>query len=171
MSTDWTPKRAVDFALATEQLGERFYHRMANRFSEHPDVSQVFRQLAEDEDQHHQQFARLLEAVEDDSAGQREYERQQVLRLEAQQQFFSRAAGPFANVDEVETPADALSCAFDFEKAAVEFYQSLQELLGHPPVLESIVRAEKEHVRTLLTVLTADGKFRGLSDRWPHDRS
>lgn len=166
MTIEWTPRRAIDFAMTTEELGERFYHRMANRFPSKPEVAAVFRKLAADEDAHRKQFSELLEAVEKERDDLREFRRKEVLRAEVRQQFFSRSAGPFEKADEIETPADALRHAFAFETAAVDYYESLQDVLGDHQVLRHIVEAEKDHVRALMKVILSDAEFRGTGDSW-----
>jgi len=156
----------VDFALTTERLGERFYQRLANKFSQHAEIAAAFTRLARDEHTHAAQFAKLLDAVEAEKDDRLEYEREQVLRVEALQAFFSRAAGPLKGAEEVEDVADALQRAYAFEVAAAHFYQSLREELGAMDVLDELVEAEKEHARALMKVMVAGAEFRSLRDDW-----
>ena len=44
MIEEVTPKKCIEFAIATEELGTKFYRRLASRFGENKEISQVFAQ-------------------------------------------------------------------------------------------------------------------------------
>jgi rubrerythrin len=159
-----TLRKAIEMAVATEELGAKYYQEIAEKFSDERDVARVFKQLAEDEVAHETQFKNLLDEVppEKDAVGQEDAGL--LLRAAATSQFFDRKA--IANTAEISTPADALAKALAFERSTLFYYQSIQEVLGESPQLQKMIDAEKSHVTTLMKVIISDAKFRGLADPW-----
>ena len=51
-----TPQEVVRFAVATEEMGERTYSKLAAKFSDHQEISEAFSMLAADERAHRAQF-------------------------------------------------------------------------------------------------------------------
>ena len=160
-----TPRKVVEFAITTEEIGARFYNRMARKFADETEVAQIFAQLARDEEAHQRQFTELLDQVPPTFDDKAEYERVQYLRAMAISEFFS-GTGPFHNADLVEDIAQALKQALDFEKAALGYYRALREEIGENPGLDGIIAAEKGHVARLMRVITTGAKFRSLEDNW-----
>ena len=66
MTDAMTPRQAIEFAVKTEELGEKFYKQLALKFSDQPELKELFELLAKDEVMHAAQFRKLLEA---DAAG------------------------------------------------------------------------------------------------------
>jgi rubrerythrin len=56
-----TPRRGVELAIKTEELGQRIYGKLARRFRDDPEIRAVFEVLARDEELHRRQFAQLLD--------------------------------------------------------------------------------------------------------------
>ena len=56
-----TPRQAIEFAVKTEELGTKFYQQLALKFSDQPELKELFELLAKDEVVHEAQFRRLLE--------------------------------------------------------------------------------------------------------------
>ena len=63
MLRDLTPRKAIEFAVKTEESGAIFYRKMARRLADDKEIYDVFMQLAEDEDHHKAQFEALMEKV------------------------------------------------------------------------------------------------------------
>jgi rubrerythrin len=160
-----TPRKVVEFAVTTEEIGAKFYRRMARRFSDDPEVAEVFAQLARDEEAHQRQFTKLLDEVPPTFDDQVEYERAQYLRAMAISEFFSKT-GPFRDSADVAGAAEALKHALDFEKAALGYYRAIREELGEQAGLDGIIAAEKQHVARLMKVITTGARFRSLEDNW-----
>ncbi len=168
MIEEVTAKRCIEFAIATEELGTKFYNRMASKFSEYKEISQVFAQLAQDEQVHKRQFAELLERAPADEGISNSPEKRAYLTAMSISEFFSHSQGPFKDADKIESREDALERALEFEKATLGFYRAVEDVLGPEEVLEAIINAEKSHIVILIKALLVEGsQFRTLQDRWP----
>lgn len=159
-----TLQAAVEFAIKTEQLGQKTYRKLAERFSADEELGQIFTRLAKDEAVHEEQFRALLPEVPEDENISRHEERGWYLRAMSLSQFFMGEKGLLARKEDVSDRTDALVRAFEFEKSTVQYYQSMQEIIGMNKVLFEIIEMEKEHMMSLLRILMADAKFRGLAD-------
>ena len=138
-----TLRRAVEFAITTEQLGGKLYERLSKKFADDEELSKIFKQLSEDEETHEKQFQALLSRV---------------ISL-----FFLSRVGICRDLGSIETREDALQRAFELEQASLGFYQTLREILGEEPVLDSIINVEKQHLLAVMKVLMTGEKFRGLA--------
>ena len=148
MSEIPTVRQAVEMAVRAERIGQRFYTRVANRFENSPEVSEVFRMLAEDEQDHEERFEKLLAQVpEDPPEVQNEYGREEKLRAIAVSDLFSGAL--FEELDRVETVSDALIVGARFEENAMKYYDGLRDILGPSPELNALVAEEKRHLELL----------------------
>jgi rubrerythrin len=166
MLEELTLRKTIQFAVATEEIGAKFYHRMALKFSDEPEVAEVFAQLSRDEQVHQQQFGRLLERVPASFDDQVEYERAQYLRAMAVSEFFGRT-GPLQDTDRIQDSAQALAYALGLERAALGYYLAIREQIGESPELETIIATEKQHMTQLMKIITTGAKFRSLQEEWP----
>lgn len=161
-----TLRKSVDLAITAEQLGADNYRRLAEEFSERPEIAEIMRRLAADEQDHEMQFRSLLASVPADEDVTPEDERYMYLIAAASTKFFAGDQSVTWDPREIKTPGDALSKALAFEKATVLFYQAIKDILRESEALEAIITAEKQHVVALIKVIMADAEFRGLADRW-----
>jgi rubrerythrin len=160
-----TLRKAIEFAVTTEDLGAKFYTRAAAKFEADADLGGIFAQLARDEEAHGRAFRALLDDAPKTHDDELDYERAQYLRAMALSEFFS-SRGPFAKLAQVSDAASALRHAFEFEKAALGFYRALRDVLGPSKPLDAIIEMEKEHLARLLKVLATGARFRSLQDEW-----
>ncbi|UCC59586.1 MAG: ferritin family protein [Dehalococcoidia bacterium] len=165
MIEDITLKGCIEFAVATEDNGIKFYNRLAQKFSDNKEVAEIFSRLAKDEEVHKAQFSRFLSDVPQEEGVTEAPEKHEYVKAMSISEFFSRSHGPFQNVDKIEDRDDALEKAFGFEKATLGFYQAVRDMLGENPTLLQVIEAEKEHVRVLMKTLITGAKFRSLQDR------
>jgi rubrerythrin len=166
MTTHPTLRRALELAVATEELGGQFYRDMATRFADRVEVAEVFRELARDEDEHETHFRLLLERVLA-AAPTRPAPRDDVtfmLRAVALSEFFGRKT--FGDLEAITTARQALARALEFEKTTLLYYETLRDALGPAPELEALVQAEKGHVVALARVILSDRELRGGDDDW-----
>lgn len=163
MLEDLTLKKAVEFAVKTEELGGEFYRRLAKKFSDNKVVHDIFSILAREEDGHKAAFAALLDKVEDDKMSSTP-ERQQYLRAMSISAFFAGEQGLLGQLDAVKTREDALAKALELEKATLGYYQAMGEVMEPNEVLDSIIASEKKHVTGLLKYLITDAKVRGVPE-------
>ena len=167
MLEDLTLKGCIEFAIATEELGAENYSRLAEKFSDIPEIAQLFTRLSEDELVHKKQFSELLkQAPQSDSDGQ-DAEKDDYLRAMSHTIFFSQLHGPFKDIGTVRDRQDALLKAFEFEKATLGFYKAIEEVRGGSQQLTRIISAERSHVVALMKALLVEGsEFRSLQDTW-----
>ncbi len=166
MNEEFTLRKCIELAVATEEAGAKFYARLANRFHKDEKVAEIFARLAKDEEIHRRQFGDLLNSVapeEDISASPEEYEYLKAMFIS---EFFSKDRGPFKGVDSIENKDDALGYAFQLEKMILGFYQAVRDTLGESDVLSGVIDAEKGHITGLMKVMISGGKFRSLQDSW-----
>ena len=90
----------------------------------------------------------------------------QALRDDDHEGLWPLESGPLLSrvLEGVRTRDDALQRALELEKATLGFYQALQDELRDEPVLGAIIAAEKQHLTTLMNVLSTGVKFRGLGE-------
>jgi rubrerythrin len=157
-----TLRKALEMAVATEELGAKYYQEISKKFSDEKELVEVFDRLAEDEVAHESQFKKLLDEIPSDEVGQDDAGL--LLRAAATSQFFDKKA--LEDVSEIKTADDALAKALAFERSTLFYYQSLKDIIGESPQLQKLVDAEKAHVTTLMKVIVSNAKFRGLADPW-----
>lgn len=162
MAEDLTVRECIQLAITTEEMGCKFYNRLARKFADKKDIAEVFSQLAEDEDEHERQFKLLLETVPKKELEPERYELHQFLRATAVSEFFQKEY--FKTVDEIATPSEALGKALAFEKSTLLFYQAIRDVVGENQELDSLIEAERKHVMSIARIAVTDAKFRGIGD-------
>ncbi|HUU41935.1 MAG TPA: ferritin family protein [Desulfatiglandales bacterium] len=166
MTDQLTLRKAIQFAVKTEELGARFYRSLSEKFSGSPVLKELFSRLAKDEIHHKDQFNALLEDLPEVEEAPGADDKYEFLKVISVSEFFDESAQPDI-VDEIKTKDAALAKAFDFEKAALLYYQGVQDIIGKNEKLTAIINMEKDHVLSIMKNMIAEGsKFRGLSDRW-----
>ena len=163
---DITLRKAVQFAISVEQLGNECYERLARRFSDDEEISRVFSVLAKDELLHEKHLQKLLVMIpEEEPEGYAE--KYGVLRAMSLSEFFTSRDGLRRALEQIETREDALQRAFELERSTLGYYQALKDVLGENPVLEDIIQMEKDHMMSILRYMVTGAKLRGLGDRVP----
>jgi rubrerythrin len=163
---DLSLKGCITFAVATEDVGAKFYSQLAKRFAGNREVSELFELLGKDEEEHKRQFSQLLNQLPEETGASHSPEKSEYVRAMSVSEFFSRE-GPLTNIDKIGNRDDALDKVFGFEKATLGFYQAVQDLIGGSPVLNQVIEAEKSHITRLMKVIITGEKFRSLQDQWP----
>ncbi len=162
MAENFTLKESIQLAVLTERMGRDFYLRMAKKFADNKDAADVFAQLADDEKIHEEQFKALVDKVPADDDKPERYELYQFLKATAISEFFQKDY--FKDADSIKTPTEALGRALSLEKATLQYYQAIAELLDDNKQLNAIIQSEKKHVLALIRIIPTDAKFRGLGD-------
>jgi rubrerythrin len=165
MTDAMTPRQAIEFAVKTEELGTKFYQQLARKFSDQPELKELFELLAKDEVVHEAQFRRLLEKAPPDQ-GVSTGPEFQYLRAMSLSQFFMGEEGLKKKSKEIKDERDALGIAFELEKATLQFYTALREVLDAGDALDEIIEAEKGHLTKVMQYVVTDSRFRGLADKW-----
>jgi len=161
-----TLKSCMEFAVATEDNGAKFYNILANKFADNQEISSLFKTLSKDETVHKQQFSELLGQVPQDTGVTNAPEKTEYLRAMSISEFFSHQQGPFKDADKIENRDDALEKAFGFEKATLGFYKAVQDVLGENTTLTDVIEMEKGHITKLMKAIVTGEKFRSLQDKW-----
>lgn len=164
MIKDLTLRKAVELAVVTEQMGADFYDRLKRKFESQKELTEIFDQLVRDERKHESQFKTILETIPERDLENQQFEKYQFLRATAISSFFRKDS--LRNTDDIKTADDALGKALAFEKATLQYYEAMRDVLGEQPQLEQIIEAERSHVVALMKVIVADAKFRGLDYDW-----
>jgi len=164
MIKDLTLRKAIELAVVTEQMGADFYDRLKHKFANQKELAEIFDQLVRDERKHETQFKTVLESVPEQDIRAEQFEQYQYLRATAISSFFRKDG--LKNTDDIETSNDALGKALAFEKATLQYYEAIRDILGEQPQLEQIIDAERSHVVAIMKVIVADAKFRGLDYNW-----
>jgi rubrerythrin len=159
-----TIQKAVEFAVATEDLGAQAYIKLAEKFSGQKEISEAFSILARDEKAHRAQFTALLKKLPPEADQAPGDEQQQYLRAMAMSEFFGGDAGLAAELEKIQSLEEALLRVFAFEKATLGFYLALREVLGQEDVLDAVIQAEKQHVLRLMQYICTEEKMKGLAD-------
>ncbi|MEJ2110336.1 MAG: ferritin family protein [Acidobacteriota bacterium] len=167
MLEELTLKGCIEFAITTEAYGAEHYARLAEKFSQDPEITKIFSRLSEDELVHKQQFTELLAKSLQAGAKDPPPEKSDYLKAMSYSAFFSPYQGPFKDIDAVEGRNDALQRALEFEKATLGFYKAFEDVNGSSDLLTKIIDAEKNHIIVVMKALLVDGsKFRSLQDSW-----
>ena len=167
MLEELTLRKAVEFAVTTEQLGAKFYNKMAKKFEDDEGIKEIFTTLAKDELIHEKQFQNLLNSVPKDPDVSSQDDRWAILRVLSMSEFFMGQSGLFKKLDEIETREDALRRAFNLEKDALAYYRAMEDIIGKDDTLTSIIQAEKQHLLKVMEYMLTEGKMRGLADTGP----
>ncbi len=166
MLEDLTLRKAVEFAVRTEELGAGFYGRLAKKFKDSKEMKEVFTQLAKDEVVHGQRFAELRDKLPEESEPV-QFEQAQYLRAIALSDIYSGDEGPMKNLAALKTTEDALARAFNLEKTTLLYYEGMKGLLGESEILNAIIEEEKRHVVKVMQYMITGAKMRGLDDQHP----
>ncbi len=162
MEQDFTLRESIQLAITTEQLGREYYTRMAGKFKDNEEVVGIFTQLAADEKTHEEQFKKILENVPREENTPERYELYQYMRATAISEFFQKDY--FKKTEGFDSPTQALVTALGMEKATLQFYKAIREVLGENKQLDAIINMERNHVLALIRFIPTDAKFRGLGD-------
>jgi rubrerythrin len=163
MLKDLSLKGAVEFAIKTEEVGQKIYQKLAKRFEDNEELHEIFSVLARDEEMHRKQFENLLDKVPEDKA-KMGAERFQYLRAMSISAFYRGDGRLSSAVDDIDSREDALERALRLEKDTLHYYQAMKEVLGDNEVLDEIIEVEKSHVQTIVKYLVTEAKVRGVPE-------
>lgn len=166
MIQDLSLKGCVEFAIATEDTGAKFYVRLARKFTGNQEVSDLFTLLGKDEEEHKREFSELLQKLPEEPGVSNAPEKSEYVRAMSISEFFTKQ-GPFADADKIGNRDEALDKVFAFEKATLGFYQAVKDMIGDNSILNQVIQAEKNHITRIMKVIITGEKFRSLLDQWP----
>ena len=158
MIKDLTLTKAVEFAVMTEKAGRIFYSKMSKRFDHDPVLSEIFANLAKEEEAHEAQFVKLLDEVPKEPFLKSQKEKLAVLRAISMSEFFLGESGLFKSHEERKTPAEVYRRSFQMEKDTLAYYLEMKQILGDNEVLDAIIAAEERHVLLFIERLQASSE-------------
>ncbi len=164
MLEDITITKAIEFAIATEEMGVKAYTELAKRFSEQEEMSAAFSLLAEDEIAHKAQFRAVLGQIPSEEGAMPKDERSTYLRAMAMSEFFQGDKGLMEKLNAAQNLPEALIHVIGFEKATFGYYRAVKDVVGESEALDGIIRSEKAHIMRLMNYILTDEKFKGLAD-------
>ncbi len=168
MLEDVTIRKAVEFAMKTEETGNVFYTKMSKKFEEKDkEIAEIFAILAKDEVAHRNQFKALLDTVPEDPNISNKAEQLALLKIMSRSEFFMGEDGIYRDLDKIQTRDDALERAVRLEKDTLGYFQALKDVLGNEDVLDAIIKIEKGHLVKLMEYMITGAKMRGLGDNYP----
>jgi rubrerythrin len=162
-----TVRRALEFAIKTEQLGAQFYDTQAKKHAGDEELVELFGILARDEEIHEAQFKMLLKKLPLEERRDLDPAEEEYLRAVATAEIFYGNNEALDPADKVETRQDAFARAMNMERASLMYYSAMRDVLGPSEVLDSIIQAEKEHMVKVMKYMFTGAKMRGLIDEQP----
>ena len=157
---EWTPQKALEFAVVIEKMGTAFYDELAILFAHDREIGEIFDLLALDEANHKQHFERMLEDFGNRALETKPTDRRTMPR--GVTDFFAEKAA----LESVKTREDALNLALQLEQKTLEYYKAVQEMMGKNAALTELIKVEKRHVKKLIEYKLTGAKMRGLDDAY-----
>lgn len=140
----------VEQAIRTEHLGYEFYLNMAERFDkENQDLAGLFLTLAEKEQVHEQRYRELHEVVgEEEPEGWVDVS--EYMRAFVESEFFlGGSEKALIKMREVNSMAEAVLFAINFEKETLLYFLGLKEAVKQKEVVDEIINEERSHIMWL----------------------
>jgi len=156
-----TLKKAVEFAITTEKLGAQIYGKLARRFSDQPELVDMFETLAKDEVAHEREFRALMDRLPAEDKPL-QYEQGQYLRAMSISEVYSEEKGLHRNVDKITSRDDALERVLTLEKTTLSYYQAMKDVVGPDEALDAIIAAEKRHVVQVMQYFITGEKVKSV---------
>lgn len=151
MSVSFTALEVFEIAEQIEQNGAKFYCQAAEATKD-KSMSRFFGQLAEMEKNHEKIFAEMKKIIkdgaEDVTVFDPDNEIAYYLKAIAVSAGWEGKAMPRLFFSGKETPVQILKSAIEAEKASIDYYLGLKELVSQKDEgkIESIIREEMSHV-------------------------
>jgi rubrerythrin len=162
MIEELTLRKALEFAIKTEELGASFYDEMAEKFQDKAELKELFSVLARDEEVHQFQFKSLLKDLPADEKGEVPEHEQEYLQAISADEIFFGPEGPADKPNEIKDLQDGLERAVRLERSALLFYASVKEILGPSSILDEIIQTEKDHLVRVMKFMVTGAKTRSL---------
>jgi rubrerythrin len=146
MRAGWDEVKAVELAVAIEELGAWTYRALAARWGRSGELRALFGELGEDEAAHGETVRALLGDARAVGGGPLD---EQSLKAIARGFFVADDGWALAGVAELERPDEVLEKVLKFERATLNFYRGLRDVLGSTPALELMIAEERRHVAAI----------------------
>lgn len=145
----FTLSEIIDLAIRIEKNGENTYRKAQNEVPS-SELASMLRELADDEADHEQWFAKLREDMDTEIADPKLEEMgRSILTSVLDDQAFSMTDVDFSRIDSITS---LLKLSLEFEKDTIIFYEMLKEFIEDGKVLsgiDKIIEEENRHVKRL----------------------
>jgi rubrerythrin len=152
-------QRVLDIAIKAEEKGMQVYEKLAEKFSNKPEMAEAFSLLARDEQIHLSQFMQLKNSLEAKDISFDEVNSELLSQIGLERYF-----DKFASID--DNVMEILKLAYEFEKDTYLFYSAVRDVVGENEILNSIIAIEKSHMVKLFNYILSEQKFRGIADKF-----
>ena len=149
-------KEAVEFAAKTEELAQKAYTILAERYAEREDVHQLLKTLAADEGAHRRKIRALLPTVPEDPPEYSSEEGHKYLRGLLMSDYLRDDDVLIEKIGKMKTLRDAIRWALEFEKDVLLFYYAMRDLLVDSDTWNAILLEERKHVCKLVGLMEAE---------------
>jgi rubrerythrin len=149
--SDFTANDILEFAVAIERNGERFYRLAQDKVTD-PEVSRLFRRLASEEVAHERTFQKILEGIEPFDPGDDGFPEDYRAYLRA---FVDQVVFSDDKLDEVVNGLSDAVAAVRFakqrEQDAILFYMEMRAMVPERdrPVVDELIAEERRHYTML----------------------
>jgi rubrerythrin len=154
MSVNFTALEIFEIAEQIEKNGAKFYRQAAEKTGD-KSMSHFFSQLAEMEDKHEKIFSEMKEkikaGVKDAVIFDPNAEVAYYLKAMAVSAGWEGKAQPRLVFSGKETPSQILKAAIAAERASIDYYLGLKEMVPQPDrnKIDAIIKEEMSHIVTL----------------------
>jgi rubrerythrin len=145
---EYSVREAVEMAVQTEKTGNEFYTKMAERFKEHEDISDLFRKLALREQVHEKTFNDLKELIGDEEP-ENWKEVADYMRAIVESAFFIGKEKAAARIENMQDYRAAVGFALAFEKETLLYFYAIRDLVKEKEIVDEIINEEQSHIMWL----------------------
>lgn len=138
-------REVVEQAILTEQLGQEFYTKMAQKFQNNNELKKLFELLATHETKHGKSFSELMQKVKDEEPEGWE-EVTLYLKAIVDSEFFLGKDKCLPSLEHVKTVREAIDFALCFERETLLYYYTLRESISEKDLVDKIIKEEKSHI-------------------------
>ncbi|MDD4203071.1 MAG: ferritin family protein [Candidatus Omnitrophica bacterium] len=141
----------VEFAVAIEKNGKEFYEKVSSNFTDKR-VTEIFKKLSEDENQHIVDFTEILDKV-------KKYSPEQAYPEEYFLYFNKIASNHIFNKENffkivfknIKDAIEAIDIGIDFERQSVDFYENIKKIMHEDSrhLIDKLIEQEKVHEKKL----------------------
>jgi rubrerythrin len=155
MVAGWTPTKAIELAIAIEDQGASTYRVLAEKWITNKVLGELFRRLESDEADHGEKLRRLLAGI--DTAASR-VDGLGIERLKGiANGFFTSSEGfGLSGIEHLREPNAILKKTLGFERATLDFYRGLKDILGQSQELDRMISDEKQHAADILLAIASN---------------
>ena len=153
LAAGWNLRKAVELAIAIEEMGTELYRRLGRKWESNADLQDLFTRLAMEEVAHGEVLRTLLFIVGTPRTNPVDDLDEESLKAIAHASFFFEKGGALKGIEDLPTPEQVLDKVLKFEKSTLLYYRGLKDVLGASPTLDGIIAEEKRHTVDVMRAL------------------